>query len=518
MYQHATRPLSPLSNPLPPPPWQRINETWSCANDASLNQWLKKDLGFDGFVVSDWGAQHGTADFALGGLDMEMEWVKDSEYFGTVLTAYIANGTIPRARLDDMARRVLLPMYALNFAAPSSDAFGPNATANTTAHAALAGDLAAATPVLLKNEGALLPLPRSAALRILLVGSDDITGGGGSGQVTKPYRVSFQGAMAAEFPGAALTTLPTCQGGSCAVNCSGAAAAARGADAIIAIVSVWGSEGSDRANLSLGCGPSSCRWAPDQDALLACLATGNANITVVTRTPGAVAMPWLPSVRAVVHQLFAGQEANAALSGVLSGRINPAGKLTISFPVSEQDTWLSWPALSGPINPRSYPGTDRGRGFSEVDYAEGLAVGYRFYDLRNTTPPLFCFGHGLSFSAFAYSALSVSNALSPAQPSANVSFTVALVDGAPAGTEVAQVYVGGALPGDPPKALKGFLALPLSPAAPAVAAAVPLRLQDLSHWDAAAHSHVPYPPGQYSVWVGSSSCDLRLAGSVIVNA
>ncbi len=467
-------------------------------------------------MVSDWGAQHGTADFALGGLDMEQEWVQDSEFYGATLAAYIANGSIPMARLDDMAHRVLLPMYALNFAAPSSDVYGPNATANSTAHAALAGALAAATPVLLKNEGALLPLPRGAQ-RLLLVGSDDITGGGGSGQVTKPYRVSLQGAMAADFPGAALSTLPTCQGGSCAVNCSGAAAAARGADAIIAIVSVWGSEGSDRANLSLGCGPSSCKWAPDQDALLACLASANPNVIVVTRTPGAVAMPWLPSVRAVVHQLFAGQEANAALSGVLSGRVNPAGKLTVSFPVSQEDTWLSWPAPSGPINPRSYPGTDRGRGFSEVDYAEGLAVGYRFYDLRNTTPPLFCFGHGLSYSAFAYSGLGVSNALSPAQPTANVTFTVSLAGG-PAGTEVAQVYVASALPGDPPKALKGFTALPLSAAAPTAAAAVPLRLQDLSLWDAAAHSHVPYPPGQYSLWVGSSSCDLRLAGSVTVSA
>ena len=108
-----------------PRAFSRINTTWSCANDAGLNQWLKGDLGFDGFVVSDWGAQHGTADFALGGLDMEQEWVQDAEYYGDTLTAYVANGTIPMARLDDMARRVLLPMYALNYSTPSSAPLAP---------------------------------------------------------------------------------------------------------------------------------------------------------------------------------------------------------------------------------------------------------------------------------------------------------------------------------------------------------------------------------------------------------
>ena len=500
--------------------FNRINTTWSCANDAGLNQWLKADLGFDGFVVSDWGAQHGTADFALGGLDMEQEWVRDAEFYGATLLAYVANGSIPLARLDDMARRVLLPMYALNYAAPSSDAYGPNATANSTAHAALAGELAAATPVLLKNAGALLPLPPATTQKILLVGTDDITGGGGSGQVTKPYRVTLQGAMANEFPGAALSALPLCTNASCAVDCSAAAAAARAADTVIVLVSVWGSEGSDRANLSLGCGPNRCEWYPDQDALVACLAAGNANTAVVVRAPGAVLMPWLGSVRAVVNQLFAGQEANAALSGVLSGRINPAGKLTVSFPASMQSTWLSWPASEGPVNPASFPGTDRGGGFSEVDFAEGLEVGYRWYTARNTTP-LFCFGHGVGYADFAYFDLAVSGALSAASPAASVSFTLALGGGgagaARAGAEVAQLYVAG-LPGDPPMGLKGFQYAALTPAAPSARVSIALALRDLSYWSPQAHAHLPYPPGEYKLWVGSSSCDLRLAGSVTVSA
>ena len=492
--------------------FNRINTTWSCANDEGLNQWLKGDLGFDGFVVSDWGAQHGTIDFALGGLDMEQEWVKDSMYFGSLLATSVANGSVPMSRLDDMARRILLPMYALGYSAPSSEAFGPNATANSTAHAALAGELSAATPVLLRNAGGLLPLDPATTARILLIGSDDITGGGGSGQVVRPYKTSILQAAQQDFPSATLTYLY-------GPNLTAAAAAAAGCDIAIVIVSVWGSEGMDRANLSLGCGPSagadSCRYYPDQDALVAAVAAAAPATAVVVRAPGAVLMPWLGSVRAVVNQLFGGQEANPVLSGLLSGRLNPAGKLTVSFPASMESTWLSWPAATGPINPASWPGTDRGGGYKEVDYAEGLFVGYRWYTAHNTTP-LFCFGHGLSFSSFTYSALAVSGALSPATPSATVSFTLALAAG-PAGGEVAQLYVAG-LPGDPPMGLKGFQYTALTPQQPSASVALELQLADLSFWSPQAHAHLPYPPGEYSLWVGSSSCDLRLAGSVTVSA
>ena len=493
--------------------FNRINTTWSCANDAGLNQWLKNDLGFDGFVVSDWGAQHGTADFALGGLDMEQEWVKDAEFYGAALAANVANGSVPMDRLDDMARRVLLPMYALGYAAPGSAAAGPNATANSTAHAALAGALSAATPVLLKNEGALLPLDPATTARILIVGSDDITGGGGSGQVVRPYKVSILEAAQRAFPRAAVTFLY-------GPNCTAAAAAARAADVAIVLVSVWGSEGMDRANLSLGCGANagakSCMYYPDQDLLVAAVADAAPATAVVVRAPGAVLMPWLGSVRAVVNQLFGGQEANSVLAGVLSGALNPAGKLTVSFPASMDSTWLSWPASTGPINPASWPGTDRGGGYLEVDYAEELFVGYRWYTARNTTP-LFCFGHGVSYSSFTYSDLAVSGGLSAGSPSASVAFTLALGAGGPAGGEVAQLYVAG-LPGDPPMGLKGFQYTALSPAQPTARVAIALQLRDLSYWSPQAHAHLPYPPGEYQLWVGSSSCDLRLAGSVTVSA
>jgi beta-glucosidase len=492
--------------------FNRINTTYSCANDEGLNKWLKKDLGFDGFVVSDWGAQHGTVDFALGGLDQEQEWVKNATYYGPLLAAAVANGSVPLARLDDMAFRVLLPMLALNYLAPSPPSANPNATANTTEHAALAHELSAASLVLLTNENHLLPLPNTS-ITIAVIGYDQQTGGGGSGRVVAPYSVAIADAVRAEFPAA---TVAYYNG----QNITAAAALAAASDVTVFLASVWSGEGSDRANLSLGCAPwagaQSCRWWPDQDATLEVVAAAaGGRVVVALRAPGAVLMPWLPSVGAVVNQLYGGQDANAVLAGALSGRYNPSGKLTVSFPASMEDTWLSYPAASGPVNPASFPGVDRGGGFLEATYAEGLQVGYRWFDARGTRP-LFFFGHGLSYSNFTYSRLLVSNPLSPATPTCNVTFVMVLSNG-PAGGEVAQLYVQSFREGDPPKALKGFAYVHLSPEAPSAEVDIPLALEDLRTWDVAAHAWATYPPGAFTLWVGASSADLRLAGSVVVS-
>ena len=227
-------------------------------------------------------------------------------------------------------------------------------------------------------------------------------------------------------------------------------------------------------------------------------------------------MPWLGAVGAVVHQLFAGQEAGTALGEALAGVLNPRGKLTISFPRSMTDTWLSPPG-GGPIDPTRYPGTDRGGGFPEVDYAEGLAVGYRHYDMQPNASggALFAFGHGLSYTTFAYSSLAVAGTVSPSS-NATITARIAHADGPP-GVEVAQLYVAGALPGDPPRALKGFARASLQPGESQDVEFV-LCAADLVVWSAAAHAFEPFPPGSYALWVGASSRDLRLQGSVAVAA
>jgi len=466
-------------------------------------------------VVSDWGATHGTADFALGGLDIEQEWVKNATFFGATLAAYVANGSVPAARLDDMALRSLRAAYALGFAGGAPASANPAAPANTTAHARLAADVARASLVLLKNDGALLPLPPALPRGIVVFGQDLVVGGGGSGKVDPAYVVSARDGIAAAFPGVNVSYLA----GSRPDTYSGAVAArARAADVAVVVVAVYGSEGSDRANLSASCapwaGPKSCTWWPDQDDLVAAVAAANPNTIVVTRTPGAVLMPWLGAVRAVLHQGFPGQEAGTALGEALSGTLNPRGRLTISFPRTLNDTWLSG-AAGGPILPERWPGVQLpGDDFSTVSYDEGLAVGYRWFDSMGTAP-LFPFGHGLSFSAFAYSDLAVAGFVGPAA-AATVTARVAHAGG-PAGAELAQLYVAGALRGDPPRALKGWARAELAPGG-AATVAFTLAARDLTVWDEAAHAHVPFPPGAYALWVGASAADLRLTGSVEVRA
>jgi beta-glucosidase len=498
--------------------FNRINGSiYSCANGAGLNAWLKADLAFDGAVVSDWGATHGTADFSLGGLDIEQEWVQNSTYFGANLAACVANGTVPAARLDDMALRSLRAAYALGFAAGAPGSANASAPANTTAHASLAADVARASLVLLKNDGA-LPLAISALPRgVAVFGQDSVVGGGGSGAVVPPYLVRARDGIAAALgPGANVTYLA----GNRDELASGAVAAlARASDVAVVVVAVGGGEGSDRANLSASCAPwagaKSCTWWPDQDALVAAVAAANAFTVVVTRTPGAVLMPWLGAVRAVIHQGFPGQEAGTALGEALAGALNPRGRLTISFPRTLNDTWLSADG-GGPILPERWPGVQLpGDDFSSVFYDEGLFVGYRHYDARPASPPLFPFGHGLSYTTFAYSGLSVAGFVGP-NSSATVTANIAHAGG-PAGAELAQLYVAGALPGDPPKALKGWQRATLAPGA-AQNVSFTLSSRDLTVWSAAAHAHVAFPAGSYALWVGASAADLRLAGSVEVRA
>jgi len=438
---------------------------------------------------------------------VEQEWLLNATFYGANLSAAVAAGAVPEARVRALAERVLTTIFATTDAAdaPRDAARNVSAVVTTPAHARLARELAVAGTVLLKNDaadgaggGPLLPLDGTTLCRVAIVGSAAaLVAGGGSGAVVPPYVVTPAAGLAAALP---RTTLVTLDG----ANVSAAAAAAADADVAIVVVAVRTSEGMDRATLAL---------PGDQDALVRAVAAANARTVVVVRCSGACLLPWLDDVPAVVSQAYAGQEAGSALADVLLGAANPAGRLTVSWPRSDNDTWLSAPG-GGPWLPERYPGTDRGRGYPEVDYDEGLFVGYRHYDAAKIAPR-FCFGHGLSFTNFTYANLSITGAVG-ARSSASVSFSVtndARVG--VAGAEVAQVYVAGP-PGDPPRALKAFeFTGTLSPGA-AATLNFELAARDLSTWDAAARDFARFPPGSYALWVGASSCDLRLVGAVDV--
>jgi beta-glucosidase len=290
--------------------------------------------------------------------------------------------------------------------------------------------------------------------------------GGGSAFVDAPYVVS---PLAALHSRGALTVAYD-DGTSDSVL-----AAAQAADVALVFVHVPSGEGLDRASLSSGA-----------DALIAKVAAVNPNTIVVLNTPGAVLMPWLTQVRAVLVAWYPGQENGNAVAAVLYGDANPSGKLPLSFPASEAD--LPQPS-----------------GAHTVTYAEGLAIGYRALDSAGK-PPLFSFGFGLSYTSFAYSALALRAGSEPGSVSAAFDLTNT---GTRAGSEIAQLYLGfPASAGEPPQVLRGFERVTLLPGETR-SVEIELGPRAFSCWSASQHARY-VPSGTYRITIGGSARDPAL--------
>ncbi len=474
--------------------YNKINMTYSCENPVTLGD-LKnpRGLNFSGFVLSDWEGTHSTVAAALSGLDMEMP---NADFFGPSLVVAAAAGAVPPSRLDDMALRVLTPM----FRAGLFDGPAPNGRedANVTSaqHSALARSLAAAGTVLLQNRAGVLPLTAAPAVKTLLVLGDACGPapqccGTGSGAVLPPYVVTpLQGiaARAARAGVANVTFAPTPVAG--AMNATAAAAAAF--DAVVLCLSSPSGEGADRPSLAL---------APGDDALAAAVAAAQPRTVVALQVPGATLLPWAPAAGAVLVTWFAGQEMGNALADILWGDVNPSGRLPVTFPAREAD---------GPLQaPQQYPGVN-----GTAVYSEKLLIGYRWWDAAGVAPR-FPFGHGLSYTAFAYSGLTVD--ATSAAPAVLVSFSVQNT-GAVAGREVVQLYLAfPASAGEPPLVLRDFAALPLAPGETTLVHFT-LDQRAYSVWSVADYAWQPVSGGTYGVSVGASSRDIRLTGSFTIAA
>jgi beta-glucosidase len=268
-----------------------------------------------------------------------------------------------------------------------------------------------------------------------------------------------------------------------------AAIAARAAHTAVVFAYDEGQEGRDRASLSL---PGS------QDALIAAVAAANPRTIVVLNNGAPVLMPWVRQVPAILQLWYPGQEGADATAALLTGDAAPRGKLPVTFPKRLEDA---------PTNtPERYPGVD-GHG----QYSEGIYLGYRWYD-EHAIEPLFPFGHGLSYTEFAYSDLAVA----PSGGGYDVTFTVKNA-GAREGIEIAQVYVG--RPPAPPAAmaerqLAGFASVPLKPGGDQ-RVVIHLSPRELSYWSTADHRWV-VAPGPRAIMVGASSRDIRLRADVTV--
>lgn len=446
-----------------------IGGRYACENSEILGD-LRGALGFTGWVMSDWGATHSTAEAANAGLDMEMP---DGTFF-SALGAAVDSGAVAPAQLDEMATRIVAALARIGVL-DDPPAGTRDTPVRTEEHRLLTREMAAAATTLLKNEASALPLT-TGMTRLAVIGEAavrPIVVGGGSAQVVVGNLVPPLDALA-ERAGAG-TEVVHADGGQDAVD------AASLADAAIVFVGLPSSEGADH-EIAL---PQST------NTLISSVAAANPRTVVVLETPGSVLMPWASEVSAIVEAWYGGEEMGPALARVLFGDTNPGGKLPVVFVQNAAD--LPFP------------------GDLVVRYDEGLFVGHRLLD-RDGREPLFPFGHGLSYTTFAYRGLTLT--AGETERELRVGFELENT-GSVAGSEVAQLYVGfpdGA--GEPASVLRGFERVTLAPGEQKTVT-LSLGPRALSVWDAAAHAWA-VPSGTFRVDVGSSQRAIHLSNTVRV--
>jgi beta-glucosidase len=419
--------------------YNRVLGHQACESDYLLNQVLKRDWRYKGFVMSDWGAVRSVS-AALNGLDQQSGSQLDpARFMDKPLAEAAARDPAYAARLDDMNIRVLTAIYANGL---DRHPVRPGGAIDFAANGAIAEEVARQGIVLLRNRGNALPLAK-AARRILIVGGNaniGVLSGGGSSQVhgvggpvgsVSMVRgdAMFSHFLTQQYQGKApLDAIKAASPEATVAYRDGAYVSeaveqARRADLVILFANSWSTEGFDRPDLTLPNG---------QDALIAAVAGANANTIVVLQTGNPVTMPWLEKTAAVLQAWYPGSRGAEAIASVLFGETNPSGRLPITFPASESQ--LPRPKIDGMafVEPHfiGNPPTPDTKLVADYDI-EGSDVGYRWF-ARKQYKPLFPFGFGLSYTSFALSGLRVQGL--------KADFQVANT-GVRAGATVGQVYL-----------------------------------------------------------------------------
>ena len=521
--------------------YNKYKGEFCCHNRYLLNDILKGNWGYDGVVISDWGGTEDTGQAISNGLDLEFGTGTDGMTTGwNGYDAYhLAGPYLERLRsgeaseevLNDKVRRVLRLIFrtAMNREKPFGSLCSPE-------HDAAARKIASEGIVLLKNDGAVLPLDHRCVRRIAVVGENALkrltVGGGSSSLKVRHECTPLEGLTAAAgdsvqivyergyvgdvtgFLDGVSTGQDLRESRSAEQLVSDAVKAASEADAVIFVGGLNkahgnDSEGSDRLSLSLPYG---------QDSLIEALAGANPNLAVVLVSGNAVAMPWVETVPAIVQAWYLGSQAGYALADVLFGNVNPSGKLPFTFPVRLED--------NGAHATVSYSAESL-----TANYAEGIYVGYRRAE-KYAVKPLFAFGHGLSYTEFSYgqartsgktmrvpdsrTALKDSDIRVGAKSRPALSVSVPVTNsGSVTGKETVQFYVGFDEPlppsenvaDRPMKELKGFRKVELAPGETRTVT-VEIRPDDLRRYDASLSRWV-LDKGRYTVHVGSASDDIR---------
>ena len=495
-----------------------------CHNQYILNDILKKDWGFDGAVISDWGGCHDTDQAITNGLDLEFGTWTDGLTMGATNgydAYYLADPYLERLRdgrasedvLNEKARRVL----RLNFrTAMRKDK--PNGSLCSPEHYDAARRIADEGIVLLKNNDNVLPISRKAGSRILVVGENAVkmmTVGGGSSSlkvqrevlpldgiraaagegVTVEFERGYVGDISGSYNGV-VTGQDLSESRSAEELIEDACLKAKDADAVIFIgglnkASHQDCEDSDRFGLGLPYG---------QDAVIEALAKVNPRLAVVIVSGNAVAMPWVDNVNAIVEAWYCGSQSGVALADIIFGDVNPSGKLPVTFPVRLEDNGAH--AL-GAYDPAS----------TEAHYSEGIFVGYRWAQKKDIKP-LFAFGHGLSYTTFSYSEAEISRTTMSENGNVTVSVNVTNT-GEREGKEIVQLYIGDdeCSLERPVMELKAFRKVSIKPGE-TVKVSFPVNADMLKFYGTDGWT---LEKGSFTAYVGAASDDIRTSVKFNVN-
>ena len=481
--------------------YNRVRGVYATENRYTLNDVLRREWGFEGYVQSDFWSCRSCAASLTAGMDHEMpdaKWLNEANVKAALADTSLEIGTVDRALVRRFTQMFRFGQFERPYAPVAIDA---------AANGARSRRIGEESAVLLKNEGGLLPLDAASAGRILIVGQKDFVddacqGGGGSSKVTPLYTVSPVDGMRDVLAGlGSAATVETFTVARDLSNLDAAVAAASTADTVIIMAGVVATEGADRPSIAM---------ADDQDAMVSALLDHVGRTVVVLKDASPVLMPWLDRAPAVLEAWNQGAEDGHVVADLLFGVVNPSGKLPTTYPRSEDDTIHAG-------RPERYPGVDAGEGFPTITYSEGREIGYRWHQAQGIEP-LFPFGYGLSYTTFSVADVTVSGTANDGSVPVVVEASVTNT-GERAGAEVVQVYLGVPSPGQPPRRLVGFTKVFL---APSQTSRVVLTIDPsatnhpLSVWSDAERAFV-VPRGRFSVYVGTSSADATEVATVTVS-
>lgn len=493
--------------------YNKYNEQWCCHNEILVNDILKGDWGFDGVLVTDWGATHNTLEAALNGLDLEMgtgtdgltsssKNAYDNYYLANPFLKLLKEGEIEESVLDDKVRRILRLMLRTNM--NTARPFGSMAS---EAHFKVAREVGQEGIVMLKNQKNFFPIDAGSTKTIAVIGENAtriMSIGGGSSELKTVHEISPLQGIQEKFSQAEIlyslgySSGPSAYGRVVSSPLSvdslkkAAIEVAQKADLVLFIGGLNKNHEQDCEN-----GDRKSYHLPfEQDDLLNSIIAVNKNVGVILVSGNAVAMPWLPDVKAVMQAWYLGSETGHAMADVLSGEVNPSGKLPFSFPVKLEDNGA---CSFGEI---SYPGD----GVNQV-YKEGILVGYRWHDTKKIKPQ-FEFGFGLSYTSFKINKVAVDHNIYSKKDT--ITLTVELSNtGNAEGAEVIQVYVHDqeASVMRPEKELKAFKKVKLKTGETQLVN-LEIPVASLSFYDELKKDW-NLEPGAFDLLVGTSSRDIK---------